>query len=57
MILVLGERSITEGVALDLADALGRSAEFWIGLQADVNFNENNQNKSHQASSLGIQKI
>ena len=35
--LISGKRSITEGVALDLADALGTSAEFWIGLQADVN--------------------
>ena len=35
--IISGKRSITEGVALDLADALGTSAEFWIGLQADVN--------------------
>lgn len=35
--IISGKRSITEEIALDLADALGTSAEFWIGLQADVN--------------------
>jgi antitoxin HigA-1 len=35
--IITGKRSITEEIALDLADALGTSAEFWIGLQADVN--------------------
>lgn len=35
--IINGIRSITEEIALDLADALGTSAEFWIGLQSDVN--------------------
>jgi len=32
-----GKKSITEAIALDLADALGTSPEFWMGLQTDVN--------------------
>jgi addiction module HigA family antidote len=35
--IICGKRSITEEIALDLADALGTSPEFWIGLQSDVN--------------------
>jgi addiction module HigA family antidote len=35
--IIRGKRAITEEIALDLADALGTSAEFWIGLQSDVN--------------------
>ena len=35
--IIRGKRSITEDIALDLADALGTSPEFWIGLQSDVN--------------------
>ena len=35
--IINGSRSITEEIALDLADALGTSPEFWIGLQSDVN--------------------
>jgi len=31
-----GKRSITEEIALDFADALGTTPEFWIGLQIDV---------------------
>ncbi|NGX45421.1 MAG: putative HTH-type transcriptional regulator YbaQ [Chlamydiae bacterium] len=34
--IITGKKSITEMIALDLADALGTSAEFWIGLQTDV---------------------
>lgn len=34
--IVRGKRSITEAIALDLADALGTSAEFWINLQKGV---------------------
>jgi len=33
---ISGKRSITEEIALDFADALGTSPEFWIGLQTDV---------------------
>jgi addiction module HigA family antidote len=44
--IISGKRSITEGVALDLADALGTSAEFWIGLQADVNLWEASQRRT-----------
>ncbi len=36
--IIHGKRSITEEVALDLADALGTSPEFWIGLQSDIPF-------------------
>jgi addiction module HigA family antidote len=35
--IISGKRAITEGIALDFADALGTSPEFWIGLQDDVN--------------------
>lgn len=35
--LISGKRAITEEIALDFADALGTSPEFWLGLQADVN--------------------
>jgi addiction module HigA family antidote len=34
--IINGKRSITEAIALDFADALGTSSEFWIGLQIDV---------------------
>jgi addiction module HigA family antidote len=34
--IIHGNRSITEEVALDFADALGTSPEFWIGLQMDI---------------------
>jgi addiction module HigA family antidote len=34
--IISGKRSVTEGIALDFADALGTSPEFWIGLQTDV---------------------
>jgi len=43
--IISGKRAITEGVALDLGDALGTSAEFWIGLQADVNLWEASQRR------------
>lgn len=32
-----GKRAITATIALDFADALGTSPEFWINLQVDVN--------------------
>jgi antitoxin HigA-1 len=35
--IINGKRSITEEIALDFSDALGTTAEFWIGLQNDVN--------------------
>lgn len=38
--IISGKRSITEEIALDLADALGTSPEFWIGLQNDINLYE-----------------
>lgn len=44
--IISGRRAITEGVALDFADALGTSAEFWIGLQADVNLWEASQRRT-----------
>jgi antitoxin HigA-1 len=34
--IINGKKSITESIALDFADALGTSPEFWIGLQTDV---------------------
>ncbi len=43
--IINGKRSITEEIALDLADALGTSPEFWIGLQSDVNLWEAAQNR------------
>ena len=35
--IINGKRAITEEIALDLADALGTSPDFWLGLQSDVN--------------------
>lgn len=35
--IVNGRRGITEIIALDLADALGTTPQFWINLQVDVN--------------------
>jgi addiction module HigA family antidote len=35
--IIRGKRAITEAIALDLADALGTSPEFWINLQIDTN--------------------
>lgn len=43
--IINGTRSITEEIALDLADALGTSPEFWIGLQSDVNLWEASQSR------------
>ena len=37
--IIRGKRAVTEAIALDLADALGTSAQFWINLQRDVNTN------------------
>lgn len=34
--IIRGKRAITEEIALDFADALGTTAEFWIGLQNDI---------------------
>ena len=34
--IISGKRAITEAIALDLADVLGTSAEFWINLQRDI---------------------
>src|SRR3989344_4645662 len=34
--IIRGKRSVTEDIALDFADALGTSAEFWLGLQTDI---------------------
>lgn len=36
--IIRGKRSISEEIALDFADALGTSPEFWMGLQADIKF-------------------
>jgi antitoxin HigA-1 len=43
--IIHGKRSITEEVALDFADALGTSPEFWIGLQIDVHLWETKQRR------------
>lgn len=43
--IIHGKRSITEEIALDFADALGTSPEFWIGLQTDVHLWEANQKR------------
>ncbi len=43
--IIHGKRSITEEIALDFADALGTSPEFWIGLQSDVHLWDANQNR------------
>jgi addiction module HigA family antidote len=44
--IINGNRSITEEIALDLADALGTSPEFWIGLQSDVHLWEATQKRN-----------
>lgn len=33
--IITGKRTITEAIALDFADALGTSPEFWLNLQVD----------------------
>lgn len=43
--IIRGKRSITEEIALDFADALGTSPEFWIGLQSDIHLWEASQNR------------
>ncbi|HEY2810488.1 MAG TPA: HigA family addiction module antitoxin [Rhabdochlamydiaceae bacterium] len=43
--IIRGKCSITEEIALDFADALGASPEFWMGLQADVNLWEVKQTR------------
>ena len=35
--IINGKRAVTEAIALDFADALGTSPQFWINLQNDVN--------------------
>src|SRR5258708_36401490 len=44
--IIHGKRSITEEIALDFADALGTSPEFWIGLQMDVHLWEAKQKRT-----------
>ncbi len=44
--IINGKRSITEEIALDLADALGTSPEFWIGLQSDIHLWEAAQKRT-----------
>ena len=44
--IISGKRSITEAIALDFADALETSAEFWMGLQTDVYLWEAKQRRS-----------
>lgn len=34
--IISGKKSITEAIALDLADTLGTTPEFWLGLQTDI---------------------
>jgi len=41
--IIHAKRAITEAIALDLADALGTTPEFWITLQNDVNLWESLQ--------------
>lgn len=43
--IINGKRSITEDIALDFANALGTSAEFWMGLQAGINLWEAKQKR------------
>ncbi len=43
---ILNDRkSITEAIALDLADALGTSPEFWMSLQTNINLWEASQKR------------
>jgi addiction module HigA family antidote len=35
--IIHGKRAVTEAIALDLADALGTTSQFWINLQNAVN--------------------
>jgi antitoxin HigA-1 len=54
--IICGKRSITEEIALDFADALGTSAEFWIGLQMDVHLYEAKQ-KHNKISPIKLSRI
>ena len=40
--IIHGKHAITKEIALDFANGLGISPEFWIGLQSDVNLWEAN---------------
>jgi antitoxin HigA-1 len=53
--IICGKRSITEEIALDLADALGTSPEFWIGLQTDVDLFEAKQ-KHNKISPIRVRR-
>jgi len=44
--IIRGKRSITEEIALDFADALRTSPEFWIGLQTDIHLWEAGQKRN-----------
>src|ERR1700732_2812750 len=52
--IISGKRAITEAIALDFADALATSEEFWINLQKDVDLWE--AKKKHKKIKL-IPKI
>jgi plasmid maintenance system antidote protein VapI len=43
--IIHGKRAITEKIALDFADALGTSPEFWMGLQTDIHLWEAKQKR------------
>ncbi len=43
--IIHGKRAITEDIALDFADALGTSPEFWMGLQTDIHLWEAKQKR------------
>lgn len=49
--IIRGKRAITEEIALDFADALGTSPEFWIGLQTDVHLWDAAQKREKNSSS------
>ena len=44
--IIHGKRSVTEEIALDFADALGTSPEFWTNLQTDVHLWEAKQKRN-----------
>ena len=54
--IISGKKSITEAIALDLADTLGTTPDFWIGLQTDVKLWETSIPSSCQVSKKSIKR-
>ena len=50
--IVLGKRSITADTAIRLAQALGTSEQFWLGLQHDYDLEEAHKHQVYEVEHL-----